>query len=274
MRLLKKESYRYALSSADTAPVTAPILLKGSIEQNIVMAGKLGYDAIEVHLRENLKLDYDGILNLCKKNKVSIAAIVTGRLATQEGVSLTDSCGKKASVAIKGAKKYIDIASAFSTDIVIGWLRGSVTSTKEEYIKTLGSAICELETYAKERGVRVFIEAINRYEINTMNTAEEICELIERYNLINTYVHLDTFHMNIEESDMEKAIKLSGKRLGYIHLADSNRRYPGAGHINFKKIAAALDSIGYDGYLSVECLPLPDSSQAAKNAVQYLKKIF
>lgn len=274
MKLPKKKSYRYAISSADTAPETAPLLLKGCIEQNLAVAKSLGYDAIEVHLRENSVLDYDGILKQCSEHKVSIATIVTGRLATQEGVSLTDSCSKKATAAITGAKKYIDIASAFGADIVIGWLRGNITSSKEEYNNAFVLAISELEAYAKECDVKIFIEAINRYEINSMNTAKDICELIEQYNLKNTYVHLDTFHMNIEEPSMEEAIKLCGKRLGYLHLADSNRRYPGAGHINFEKIAVALDSIRYDGYLSVECLPLPDSLQAAKNAIENLKKIF
>ncbi|MFA5675478.1 MAG: sugar phosphate isomerase/epimerase family protein [Christensenellales bacterium] len=274
MKLLRKKSYRYAISSAEAAPKTAPILLLGSIEQNLVLAKSLGYDAIEVHLRENSLLDYDGILKQCGKHKVSIATIVTGRLATQEGVSLTDSCAEKKSAALTGAKKYIDIACAFGADIVIGWLRGGITSSKEEYNNAFGSAISELDGYAKERGVKIFIEAINRYEINSMNTAQDICELIERHNLKNTYAHLDTFHMNIEESDMEEAIKLCGKRLGYLHLADSNRQYPGAGHINFKKIAAALDSIDYEGYLSVECLPLPDYLPAAKKAIENLKKIF
>lgn len=126
--------------------------------------------------------------------------------------------------------------------------------------------------YAKEKGVKIFIEAINRYEINTMNTAGDVVDLIDEYELTNTFVHLDTFHMNIEEVNIAKAIELCGDKLGYIHFADSNRSYPGAGHIDFSKVIKALHHINYKGCISVECLPLPDRLHAAQNALYNSKQ--
>lgn len=268
--------YRYAVSTADDAPSTAPILLtQGSLYRNLVMAAQLGYDAIEVHMRENAPVDYCRVADICEQYNVGIAAVVTGRLATQEHVSLTALSEKDAQRAREGVRKYVDIADRFRTDIIIGWIRGSVpeSMSRDDYEKRLADALEQLSVYAKGKGVRIIIEAINRYEINTMNSAAETLGFIEKYGLDNVYVHLDTFHMNIEEVDMAAAITLCGERLGYVHVADSNRRYPGAGHIDFNAIFEALDEIGYMGCISVECLPYPDHVTAATNAINNIKSI-
>ena len=80
----------------------------------------------------------------------------------------------------------------------------------------------------------------------------------------NVTVLLDMFHMNIEEVSMGDAIRLAGKRLGYLHVVDSNRRAPGWGHISFDDMKTAVREIGYDGWLTAEVLPIPDSYAAAK----------
>ena len=103
------------------------------------------------------------------------------------------------------------------------------------------------------------------------NTAEETLAFINTYGLSNTYVHLDTFHMNIEEADMAKSIRSCGDKLGYIHFADSNRLYPGAGHIDFAPVMKALAETAYAGSLSVECIPLPDSRTAALMGIKAMR---
>jgi sugar phosphate isomerase/epimerase len=85
---------------------------------------------------------------------------------------------------------------------------------------------------------------------------------------------LDTFHLNIEERDPAAAVRLAGERLGYIHFADSNRLSPGSGHIDFVPVLRALEEIGYQGSLSVECLPLPDGETAAVNSKAVLERLW
>ncbi len=270
-----KPDYRFAVSTADSAPLTAPILLIGTIEENIKKAASLGYDAIEIHLREDSIIDYERVLKLCGDYDVKIAAIVTGRLAVQEHVYLSDEDSVKAEKVMRGMKEYIHIAENLNSDIIIGWIRGQISEmqSRQEYEEILARNLRDIALYAKQRNVRVFIEGINRYEINSFNSASEILNFIGKYSLDNTLVHLDTFHMNIEEDDIEKAIILCKDKLGYMHFADSNRKFPGQGHIDFKKILKALEKIDYDGYLSVECLPLPTHEEAAKSAKDYLEKI-
>ena len=76
--------------------------------------------------------------------------------------------------------------------------------------------------------------------------------------------------MNIEEADMCAAIRLCGHRLGYLHVADNTRTYPGSGALDFKAILKALEDIHYTGFVTVECLPQPDRETAAKKAIEHL----
>lgn len=98
-------------------------------------------------------------------------------------------------------------------------------------------------------------------------------DFLEKYQLDNCYVHLDTFHMGIDECDPVEAIRLCRGKLGYFHLADNSRRYPGSGQFDFSCILNALEEIGYDGYLSVECLPWPTGEEAAQRALMFLKDL-
>ena len=119
-------NWKFGVSSTDEAPESAPLLLKGNIVDNLQKAGELGYDAIEVHTREDIELDYNEILNRMKETKVRIAQIVTGRLNTEAMCSLMDDRPYVTEAAMKGMYQYIDMASALEADIVVGWVKGNV----------------------------------------------------------------------------------------------------------------------------------------------------
>ena len=82
--------WKYSISTADAAPATAPILLKGPICQNLIQAASVGYNAVEIHTRPEAQLDYDVIGDTMNKTNVRISAVITGRLNTEGGCSLID----------------------------------------------------------------------------------------------------------------------------------------------------------------------------------------
>ncbi len=82
----------------------------------------------------------------------------------------------------------------------------------------------------------------------------------------------DTFHMNIEEPDIYASIRQAGDRIFHFHVADSNRWYPGAGHLDFPKILDTLFETGYTGFVSGEFLPKPDAETAAQRAIANLRQ--
>ena len=89
----------------------------------------------------------------------------------------------------------------------------------------------------------------------------------------STTLLADWFHMNIEEVSIESAIRSAGDQVGHVHLADSNRRAAGLGHIPFAPVVAALRDVGYRGYLSAEVLPLPDAAAAARQALAAVRAL-
>lgn len=267
--------WKYAVSAADEAPDTAPILLKGDVCENLKIAARLGYDAIELHTREDDDYDYNKIRETEKNCGVKLEMIITGRLNTEGGCNLIDDAPYIAEAAMRRMKDYIDMAEKVGAHIVIGWVKGNVPpgGKRAKYIRRLAANLRILADYGAKRNVRLNLEVLNRYESNIFTTADEIMEFIENYGIHNLYVHLDTFHMGIDECDPVKAIHRCIGKIGYFHLADNSRQYPGSGQFDFKRIVTALEDVGYDGYLSVECLPKPDGVTAAKEALSYMKEI-
>lgn len=98
---------------------------------------------------------------------------------------------------------------------------------------------------AQTEGVTVCVEAANRFETPLVNTAQEALQLVGMVDSDYIGVHLDTYHMNIEENNIGDAIRLVGDKLRHFHTGDNNRNVPGRGHINFDEVFAALADIGY-----------------------------
>jgi sugar phosphate isomerase/epimerase len=131
----------------------------------------------------------------------------------------------------------------------------------------------ECSEAAHPSGIRLALEPINRYETTLINNVIQGVELIERVGADNFGLLLDTFHMNIEEPKIEDSIRACDQRIFHFHVADSNRWYPGAGHLNFRSILGTLASVNYDGWISGEFLPKPDAETAARKSIMYLSQI-
>ncbi len=135
--------------------------------------------------------------------------------------------------------------------------------------------LAEVAPVAEETGTVVIIEPLNRYEthfIRQLSQAADICRAVGSPGI---KLMADFFHMNIEEADMGKAIEEVADCLAYVHLADSNRYQPGAGHLDFRPGFAALKRIGYDGYMTLECRILgEDKGQALVETARYIRAIW
>ena len=106
--------------------------------------------------------------------------------------------------------------------------------------------------HAKSLGLLFGIEPVNRYENHMINTARQAVEMIERTGADNIFVHLDTYHMNIEEKGAANGVLDAREHLRYIHLSESDRGTPGEGTCDWDEVYAALAAIGFDGGLAME----------------------
>jgi D-psicose/D-tagatose/L-ribulose 3-epimerase len=118
--------------------------------------------------------------------------------------------------------------------------------------RTVAGHLKTLCKFAKDRKKQVCLEPLNRFETDFINTCDQALNMLESVGSPALKVHLDTFHMNIEEKDQGAAIRKAGKLLGHFHACGSDRGTPGNDHIDWKPIAKALKAVGYKGDVVIE----------------------
>lgn len=235
----------------------------------------LGYDGVELGIREPEKVNINNLERMLESRHLELSAIGTGLMFMEDGLSLTLPNKDLRKRAVNRIKKHIDIARLFNSQVIIGLVRGKKLSPKDadtRYCRNLNDSLRTICDYASCSGTPIAIEPINRYETDFLNCAEEALDFIRAIKYKKLRLLLDTFHMNIEEKDLAKSIVKSKIYLSHFHLADSNRLYPGSGHIDFKEIISTLKEICYTKYLSAEIVSLPDFKTCARRYFKTIKR--
>ncbi|MEP7456533.1 sugar phosphate isomerase/epimerase [Phyllobacterium sp. SB3] len=129
--------------------------------------------------------------------------------------------------------------------------RTGVPPTRGEY-DNIARVLQAAAKHAKKYGIELGVEAVNRYENHLINTGQQAVDMIERVGADNVFVHLDTYHMNIEEKGAANGILAARDHLKYIHLSESDRGTPGYGTCDWDEIYATLAAIGFKGGLAME----------------------
>ncbi|MFC1543169.1 5-keto-L-gluconate epimerase [Candidatus Neomarinimicrobiota bacterium] len=246
---------------------------KGHIAENIAGIKSLGYDGVELAVRDPASLDLAALNSLLDEHNLPVPAIGTGQAFGEEGLSFTDPEASIRRKAIDRIRSHVNLAARLGSIVIIGLVRGKTGSdTIDDPVEEwLVEALTECAS--ENKAVNLAVEPINRYETDLINTVGSGLRLVDTIGLDNVGLLLDTFHMNIEEPSMIESIVAARERLFHFHIADSNRWYPGAGHIDFPKVCATLNLIGYQGFISAEILPFPNPDTAAKKTVEYMQKI-
>lgn len=144
----------------------------------------------------------------------------------------------------------------------LGWRSGKPPA--EEELKNIAKALKPVARRAAEVGLRLGLEPCNRYETHLLNTTKQALALIDRIGEESVTIHLDTYHMNIEEKGIGNGFAQAGRHCGYVHLSESDRGVPGTGTIDWDESFRALKAAGFDGDLVIECfVTLPPEIAAA-----------
>ena len=155
--------------------------------------------------------------------------------------------------------------------------------------KTVVKNLRILCDYAESKGRQVCMEPLNRFETDFINTCDQALQMVADVGSPALKLHLDTFHMNIEEKNQAKAIRKAGKLLGHFHACGSDRGTPGGDQIDWPGIAAALKAVRYDGDVVIESFTTdvkviaraaciwrqiePSQEEIATKGVKFLKKL-
>ena len=177
----------------------------------------------------------------------------------------------------KAARDYylrlLDYAAELGSSLIschgaVGRVRAIAGQVQEEHL--LSEEVSALSERAEALGLRIALEGLNRYESHLLNTAGALRAFADEVGSSAVGILLDTYHMNIEEENLAGAIRTAGRDLFLFHVADSNRRAVGRGHIPFAGILRSLEQADYSGPIVVECTaPGPDPFTTMKGPDWY-----
>ncbi|MBN2416920.1 sugar phosphate isomerase/epimerase [bacterium] len=247
---------------------------KGAIEENIRGIHARGYDGVELAVRDPRSLDRDLLDRLLEETGMEVPAIGTGQAYGEEGLSFTHPEGAIRKKAVDRMRLQMDLAADLGAVVIVGLVRGKIPPGGTRESALAHTAECLAECVQHRPDVRLAIEPINRYETDLLCTVGETLAFIKQTGLPRIGLLLDTFHMNIEEPSIFQSIENAAGHTFHFHAADSNRWYPGAGHIDFRAVLDTLYRNGYEGYVSAEILPNPDPETASRKTMEHLRIMF
>jgi len=191
-------------------------------------------------------------------------------------LSLSSASADERRAAEDFIRRMIDAGARHGAMAIVGSMQGATSTEvdRQTAIAYLGESLARLGAHAAAQGVPLLYEPLNRYETDLVHRLAEADQLLSESGAENVCLLADLFHMNIEEVSISESICQYGSRLGHVHLADSNRRAAGLGHLDYRPIAEALTQISYGGYLSAEVFPLPSSQEAAVQTMRAVKQFF
>jgi len=246
-----------------------PFVFHDGLEAACRAAAELGFDAVEVFPASAADLPLEQLRGLLAAHGLVLAAVGTGAGWVKHGLHLchADAEIRRQASAFIGA--IVDLAGQFGAPAIIGSMQGRSDATvpREAALDHLAAALHELGTRAAAHGQVLLYEPLNRYETNLFNRQAEAAAWLRGRGIRHVKLLCDLFHMNIEEPDMAAALVSCGDLVGHVHWADSDRRAVGLGHTDVAPVVAALESIGYRGFLSAEVFPLPTLHEAARQSL-------
>jgi D-psicose/D-tagatose/L-ribulose 3-epimerase len=222
------------------------------IASSVQRARAAGFDLIEFPLMEPDSFD----------------SATARRAAEAEGLHITVSLGLPAEADVSSddpsivaaGQRLLDTAldrtaemgGSHMCGVLYGSMRKHMAPASATGRASSVEAIRSLASRASSLGIRLSLEVVNRYESNLINTGRQALEFLKEVDRPDVSVHLDTYHMNIEESDLFQPVLDVGDRLGYLHIGESHRGYLGTGSVDFGSAFRALDRIHYDGPIAFE----------------------
>jgi D-psicose/D-tagatose/L-ribulose 3-epimerase len=222
---------------------------KKAAEKLIPDAAKHGLDVIEIALLAPDEIDVEHSRKLFKEFKVAPTASLC--------LPADARAGEQPAKAEKFLMRALEVAHALGCNILcgvtyseLGYKTGK-PPTEAEY-KNIAKALKPIARRAAEFKMKLGIEPCNRYETHLLNTADQSLKMIDMIGEKNVTIHLDTYHMNIEEKGVGHGFRKAGKHTAYVHLSESDRGVPGSGTIDWNDTFRALADIKFKGDLVME----------------------
>ncbi|GAA2080782.1 sugar phosphate isomerase/epimerase [Pseudolysinimonas kribbensis] len=221
------------------------------IERAITGAARAGFDLIEFPVFDPGEWDVDLTRALLAEHGLQ----ATASLGLPEDRNVSSADPRVAAAGESFLSEVVDVVAGIGGTRLCGVIYGPLAkrfrAAEPEEVANGQAALGRVARAAAARGVRLSIEIVNRYETNIVNTAVQAVRYVDGIEA-PVGIHLDTYHMNIEEPDMFSPVFTAGDRLDYVHIGESHRGYLGTGTVDFDSFFHALDAARYDGPIVFE----------------------
>jgi len=268
-----------------TAPATAEVL-----EELIPHIAAMGFDVVELPVETPGQFDAERARRLADEHGLGIS--VCAVIGEGRDLLLPDQAANGSAY----LRECIDIAAEVGSPTLVGPFYSAVgrcwratSDERERDMARLAGLLQDVCDRASERGVKLGIEPLNRFETSFLNTTAQAIELVEQVGHPALGLSLDLFHMGIEEKSPGDAVRQAGSRLLHLQVAENDRGTPGTGHLPWSDISAALREIGYQGSVVIETFsqqveaiaraasiwrPLaPDPDTLARDGLRFLRTL-
>jgi D-psicose/D-tagatose/L-ribulose 3-epimerase len=215
-------------------------------------SAELGYDFIEIPLLNPYGFPVPFTRARLEEHKLGATASLGLSAATDISSEDTETVRRGEDLLNTAVSVVRDLGATHFCGVIHSALQKYMQPRTERGVANVIEVLRRVAEKAQSSSITVGIEVVNRYETNIVNTGAEVVALMDRIGQPNVFAHLDTYHMNIEEGFVGKAIEDCGNRLGYFHIGESHRGYLGTGTVNFSEVFRSLARIGYDGPIAFE----------------------
>lgn len=261
----------FGISVATFHTKFGPIMFSTELDKKLPRLKGLGYDCVDLFIRSADEPGIDSVLEAIAKSHLRVSIVAAVSSYVDYGLYLSSPDESVRSRMIIGMTKQIQLAAKLGAKVPIGVLRGE--GNEENCLSYLAYSLEKLYRASEPVGVPLLIEPINRYETRMINTVREAINYIHEYDLPEFDLLVDMFHMNIEEPDIIASIIEVKERIRHVHLADSNRRVPGKGHLDWVGIMDAFREIPYHGDFAFEAIPGDDPWKDAEEGIRFLESL-
>ncbi|MEM2914778.1 MAG: sugar phosphate isomerase/epimerase family protein [Candidatus Bathyarchaeia archaeon] len=231
-------------------------------------AKKMGFDGVEIPLMELEAID----IRKTKKELEKQEMECLGSLGLSLDKDITSSDIATRQRGVNHMKHCVEVISELGGDAINGvtyvaWGKITGKSRTENEWRFSVEALREVCRYAADYEVSIGLEPVNRFETYFLNVASDAVKLVKDVGEPNLKIHLDTFHMNIEEKNFYQPIKEVGKLLYHLHCCENDRGIPGTGHVDWDDVFRALSEINYSRWLVIESFVPEMEKMAASTAI-------
>ncbi len=211
-----------------------------------------GFDLIEFPLMDPYAFDTAAATSALAEWDLAVSASLGLSEATDVTSDNPDVVAAGEALLIRAVDVLADMGGTHFCGVIYSAMKKYMEPVTAEGVRRSMTAIGRVADHAADRGVQVALEVVNRYETNVLNTAKQAIAYLAEVDRPNLGVHLDTYHMNIEESDMFAPVLDAAPQLRYVHIGESHRGYLGTGSVDFDTFFKALGRVGYDGPIVFE----------------------